>query len=100
MAAEELGLLTSPYQFADNFEDYKAIHEIGMPCVVKPIMSSSGKGQTVVKSETDLENSWNYAQEGGRAGKGKVIIEGFVNSIMRLLYSQFGTSMERVSAIP
>ena len=79
LAAEELELLTSPYQFADNFEDYsKAIHEIGMPCVVKPIMSSSGKGQSVVKSETDIENSWNNAQEGGRAGKGKVIIEGFV----------------------
>ena len=79
LAAEELELLTSPYQFADNFEDYsKAIQEIGMPCVIKPIMSSSGKGQSVVKSEADIENSWNYAQEGGRAGKGKVIIEGFV----------------------
>jgi phosphoribosylglycinamide formyltransferase 2 len=79
LAAEDLELLTSPYEFADNFEDYKrAIHEIGMPCVVKPIMSSSGKGQSVVKSEADIENSWNYAQEGGRAGKGKVIIEGFV----------------------
>lgn len=80
LAAEELGLLTSPYRFADTFEDYKAaIAEIGMPCVIKPIMSSSGKGQSVVKSEADIESSWNYAQEGGRAGKGMVIIEGFVD---------------------
>ena len=80
LAAEELGLLTSPYRFADTFEDYKAaIEAVGMPCVIKPIMSSSGKGQSVVKSEADIENSWNYAQEGGRAGKGKVIIEGFVD---------------------
>lgn len=79
MAAEELGLATSPYRFADTYEDYcKAISEIGMPCVIKPIMSSSGKGQSVVKSQADIESSWNYAQEGGRAGKGKVIIEGFV----------------------
>jgi phosphoribosylglycinamide formyltransferase 2 len=80
LAAEELGLLSSPYQFADNFDDYKAaIETIGMPCVIKPIMSSSGKGQSVVKTAADIEASWNYAQEGGRAGKGKVIIEGFVD---------------------
>ena len=80
LAAEELGLLTSPFKFAGTFEDYSAaIREIGMPCVIKPIMSSSGKGQSVVKSEADIETSWNYAQEGGRAGKGKVIIEGFVD---------------------
>ena len=79
LAAEELSLLTSPYRFADTFEDYQeAIETIGMPCVIKPIMSSSGKGQSVVKSEADIENSWQYAQEGGRAGKGKIIIEGFV----------------------
>lgn len=79
LAAEELGFETSPYRFADTYEDYcEAISEIGMPCVIKPIMSSSGKGQSVVKSEGDIEASWNYAQEGGRAGKGKVIIEGFV----------------------
>lgn len=79
LAAEELGHQTSPYRFADTFEDYAAaIAEIGMPCVIKPIMSSSGKGQSVVKTEADIENSWQYAQEGGRAGKGKVIIEGFV----------------------
>ena len=80
LAAEELGLATSPYRFADTYEDYcEAISEIGMPCVIKPIMSSSGKGQSVVKSDADRETSWNYAQEGGRAGQGKVIIEGFVD---------------------
>ena len=80
LAAEELGLATSPYRFADTYEDYcEAISEIGMPCVIKPIMSSSGKGQSVVKSDADRETSWNYAQEGGRAGKGQVIIEGFVD---------------------
>ena len=80
LAAEELGLATSPYQFADSQEDYEAaIKQIGMPCVVKPIMSSSGKGQSVVKSDADIQSSWDYAQEGGRAGKGRVIVEGFVD---------------------
>ncbi|WP_269522945.1 formate-dependent phosphoribosylglycinamide formyltransferase [Coraliomargarita parva] len=80
LAAEELGLATSPYRFADTFEDYKdAVATIGLPCVVKPIMSSSGKGQSVLKTEEDIEPAWHYAQEGGRAGKGKVIIEGFVD---------------------
>jgi len=80
LAAEELGLLTSPYRFADNEEDFRAaVEAIGIPCVVKPIMSSSGKGQSVVKSEADIEPAWRYARVGGRAGKGKVIIEGFVD---------------------
>ncbi len=80
LAAEELGLKTSPYRFAATEEEYTAaVREIGMPCVIKPIMSSSGKGQSVVKSEADMANSWQYAQEGGRAGKGKVIVEGFVD---------------------
>lgn len=79
LAAEELGLKTSPYVFAQTEAEFRAaIAQIGMPCVVKPIMSSSGKGQSVVKSEADIEHSWQYAQEGGRAGKGKVIVEGFV----------------------
>lgn len=79
LAAEELSLVTSPYQFADTFEDFcAAVESIGMPCVIKPIMSSSGKGQSVVKTAADIKTSWNYAQEGGRAGKGKVIVEGFV----------------------
>ena len=80
LAAEELGLTTSPYQFADTFDAFsKAIAEIGTPCVVKPIMSSSGKGQSVIKSDADIQKAWDYAQEGGRAGKGKVIVEGFVD---------------------
>jgi phosphoribosylglycinamide formyltransferase 2 len=80
LAAEELGLRTSPYEFAATKEEYlAAIEKIGMPCVIKPIMSSSGKGQSTVKSETDIDASWEYAQAGGRAGAGKVIIEGFVD---------------------
>lgn len=79
LAAEELGLRTSPYVFACTESEFRAaIAQIGMPCVVKPIMSSSGKGQSVVKSESDIAHAWQYAQEGGRAGKGKVIVEGFV----------------------
>ena len=80
LAAEELGLRTSPYEFAATREEYlTAIERIGMPCVVKPIMSSSGKGQSTVKSEADIDASWEYAQAGGRAGAGKVIVEGFVD---------------------
>ena len=80
LAAEELGLKTSPYKFAATQEEFNvAVHEIGFPCVVKPIMSSSGKGQSVVKIEADMAYAWQYAQEGGRAGKGKVIVEGFVD---------------------
>jgi phosphoribosylglycinamide formyltransferase 2 len=80
LAAEELGLRTSPYQFAATEDEYRAaIEKIGMPCVIKPIMSSSGKGQSVVRSEADVAKAWQYAQEGGRAGKGKVIVEGLVD---------------------
>ncbi|MDG6778671.1 formate-dependent phosphoribosylglycinamide formyltransferase [Thiomicrorhabdus sp. zzn3] len=80
LAAEELGLPTSPYRFADSQAEFEqAITEVGMPCVVKPIMSSSGKGQSVIKSADDIEQAWSYAQEGGRAGKGRVIVEGFVD---------------------
>jgi phosphoribosylglycinamide formyltransferase 2 len=79
LAAEELGLSTSPYRFVDNREDFdQAVAEIGIPCVVKPIMSSSGKGQSTIKSASDVEKSWIYAQEGGRTGAGRVIVEGFV----------------------
>ncbi len=79
LAAEELGLKTSPYVFAGTEAEFRAgIAQIAMPCVVKPIMSSSGKGQSIVRSEADIAHSWQYAQEGGRAGKGKVIVEGFV----------------------
>ena len=80
LAAEELKLPTSKYRFAATYEEYKeAIREVGIPCVVKPIMSSSGHGQSTVKSEEDIDNSWKMAQEGGRAGAGKVIVEGFVD---------------------
>ena len=79
LAAEDLDIPTSPYRFASTFEEFqKAVSEIGMPCVVKPIMSSSGHGQSVVRNEADIKNSWQMAQEGGRAGAGRVIVEGFV----------------------
>ncbi len=80
LAAETLGLATSPFVFADTFEAFVAgIRQVGMPCVVKPIMSSSGKGQSVVRSEADWQASWDYAQSGGRAGGGRVIVEGFID---------------------
>ncbi len=79
LAAEELGLPTSPYRFVDTRADYHAaIADIGLPCVVKPVMSSSGKGQSTVRSEADVDAAWDYAQSGGRAGQGRVIVEGFV----------------------
>lgn len=79
LAAEELGLTTSPYAFASNEEEFiEAVKKIGMPCVVKPIMSSSGHGQSVIRSQEDIEKAWKIAQEGGRAGAGRVIVEGFV----------------------
>jgi len=80
LAAEELGLPTSPYRFAATHEEFlAAVKEIGIPCVVKPIMSSSGHGQSTVKSEADVEKAWEISQSGGRAGAGKVIVEGFVD---------------------
>ena len=80
MAAEELGLPTARYKFADTHEEYlQAIEEIGIPCVVKPIMSSSGHGQSTVKSEADVEPAWTESQMGGRAGAGRIIVEGFVH---------------------
>jgi phosphoribosylglycinamide formyltransferase 2 len=80
LAAETLGLTTSPYAFAQTFNEFEqAIAQIGLPCVVKPIMSSSGKGQSVVRHADQLASAWQYAQEGGRAGQGKVIVEGFVD---------------------
>ncbi|MDV2856329.1 formate-dependent phosphoribosylglycinamide formyltransferase [Oceanimonas sp. CAM02] len=79
LAAEELGLATSPYRFAGTQDEFRAaVAEVGLPCVVKPIMSSSGKGQSTVKTEADIDAAWHYAQEGGRAGGGRVIVEGFV----------------------
>lgn len=80
LAAEQLQLPTSPYQFAEDKAGFlAAVAAIGYPCVVKPIMSSSGKGQSVLRSDADLEQAWAYAQEGGRAGKGRIIVEGFID---------------------
>lgn len=80
LAAEELGLATSPYQFAQTREQYlDAVKLLGLPCVVKPIMSSSGKGQSTVRTESDVHHAWDYAQSGSRSGQGKVIVESFIN---------------------
>lgn len=79
LAAEELGLRTAPYRFADNHDQFvAAVQEIGIPCVVKPIMSSSGHGQSTIKTAEDIEKAWTISQEGGRAGAGRVIVEGFI----------------------
>ncbi|WP_394125354.1 formate-dependent phosphoribosylglycinamide formyltransferase [Vibrio hepatarius] len=80
LAAEDLELTTSPYRFADNYEEFAAaVEAVGIPCVCKPVMSSSGKGQSVIKTPQDVEKAWNYAQEGGRTGAGRVIVEGFID---------------------
>ena len=79
LAAETLGLPTSPYRFAETREEFDAaVAEIGIPCVVKPVMSSSGHGQSTIKCQEDIDKAWTVSQEGGRAGSGKVIVEGFV----------------------
>jgi phosphoribosylglycinamide formyltransferase 2 len=79
LAAEQLGLRTSPYRFADTEEEYReAIRTLGMPCVVKPVMSSSGKGQSVIRQASDIQRAWDYSQQGGRTGRGRVIVEGFI----------------------
>lgn len=97
LASEELQLPTSPYRFADGHAEYRAaVREIGLPCVVKPVMSSSGKGQSLLRSEGDIEPAWEYAQAGGRAGQGRVIVEGFVDfdyeiTLLTVRHSQ-GTS--------
>lgn len=80
LAAEELGLPTSPYRFAENEEEFRAaVREIGLPCVVKPVMSSSGHGQSLVRQESDIDHAWHLSQEEGRSGAGAVIVEGFVD---------------------
>ncbi|MFP1881394.1 formate-dependent phosphoribosylglycinamide formyltransferase [Lonsdalea quercina] len=79
LAAETLGVPTSPYRFADSEEGFRAaVEDIGFPCIVKPVMSSSGKGQSLMREARQLDSAWRYAQEGGRAGGGKVIVEGLV----------------------
>lgn len=80
LAAEDLDIPTSPYRFAETQDEYRAaVKALGLPCVVKPVMSSSGKGQSLIKTEADIDKAWTYAQDGGRAGQGKVIVEGFVD---------------------
>ena len=80
LAAERLGLKVSPFRFADNEDEYHAaIAELGLPCVVKPVMSSSGKGQSIIRHAGDAAEAWSYAQQGGRAGQGRVIVEGFID---------------------
>jgi len=81
LAAEELGLATSPYRFADTLDELQAAIDggIGFPCVVKPVMSSSGKGQSLLRSQTDVQKAWDYAQAGGRVGAGRIIVEGFID---------------------
>ncbi|WP_454257923.1 formate-dependent phosphoribosylglycinamide formyltransferase [Pseudoxanthomonas mexicana] len=80
LAAETLGLPTSPYRFVDTQAEYReAVRAIGLPCVVKPVMSSSGKGQSTLRSESDIDTAWGYAQTGGRAGAGRCIVEGFID---------------------
>jgi phosphoribosylglycinamide formyltransferase 2 len=99
LAAETLGLPTSPYRFADNETEYRAaVAALGTPCVIKPLMSSSGKGQSVVKSEADIQKAWDYAQAGGRAGAGRVIVEGFIDFDyeITLLTVRHGASADKV----
>ena len=80
LAAEQLGVRTSPYEFADNKIDYRAaVKRIGMPCIVKPVMSSSGKGQSMIRTAADIDASWQYAAEGARGAARAVIIEGFID---------------------
>lgn len=80
LAAEELGIPTSPYRFASDYEEFvEAVGQIGTPCVVKPVMSSSGHGQSVVRSSEEIDRAWENSQKGGRAGAGRVIVEGFVD---------------------
>jgi phosphoribosylglycinamide formyltransferase 2 len=80
LAAETLGLPTSPYRFVDSAEEYRAaVAAIGLPCVVKPVMSSSGKGQSTLREDADIGPAWDYAQTGGRAGAGRCIVEGFID---------------------
>ena len=80
LAAETLGLPTSPYRFVDDLAQYQqAVADIGLPCVVKPVMSSSGKGQSTLRQAADIDPAWTYAQTGGRAGAGRCIVEGFID---------------------
>jgi phosphoribosylglycinamide formyltransferase 2 len=80
LASEELKVITSRYLFADDYAAFTAaIKDVGLPCVVKPVMSSSGKGQSLIREESEIETAWKYGQEGGRSGKGRMIVEGFID---------------------
>jgi phosphoribosylglycinamide formyltransferase 2 len=97
LAAEELGLPTSPYKFADTLAELQAAIDggIGFPCIVKPVMSSSGKGQSLIRTAADIDKAWDYAQSGGRVGQGRVIVEGFIDfdyEITQLTVRAVGTS--------
>jgi phosphoribosylglycinamide formyltransferase 2 len=99
LAAETLGLPTSPYKFADSLAELQAAIDggIGYPCVVKPVMSSSGKGQSLVKTPADVQKAWDYSQSGGRTGAGRVIVEGFIDfeyEITQLTVRAVGASGE------
>ena len=102
LAAEELGIPTTPYRFADTFEEFKeAVEQIGIPCVVKPVMSSSGHGQSTIKTAEDIEKAWNVAQKEGRAGAGRVIIEKFVDfdyeiTLLTVRHSAGTTTLEPI----
>jgi len=102
LAAEQLGLPTARYEFADDYDQFKAaVSRIGIPCVVKPIMSSSGHGQSTIKKKDDIDNAWHIAQEGGRAGAGRVIVEGFVDfdyeiTLLTVRHSAGTTTLEPV----
>lgn len=100
LAAETLGLSTSTYEFATSKEEFvQAVGTIGLPCIIKPIMSSSGKGQSLIRSPADMDSAWDYAQEGGRSGAGKIIVEGFVDfdyeiTLLTIRHSDLASSKE------
>lgn len=106
LAAEDLELPTSPYRFAGTLDEFTAaVEEIGIPCVVKPVMSSSGKGQSVIKTTDDVVKAWEYAQAGGRAGAGRVIVEGFIDfdieiTLLTLKHSTIGGGPDTISFCP
>lgn len=101
LAAEKLGLKTSPYEFADTHEGFnEAVQRIGLPCVVKPVMSSSGKGQSLVQSADAVDVAWRYAQEGARGGRGRVIVEGFVEFDYEITLLTTFNGKERIYCAP
>lgn len=101
LVAEELNIKTSPYQFANTFEELEfAVAGVGLPCIIKPIMSSSGKGQSLIKTSDDIQAAWDYSQQGGRSGAGKVIVEGFVDFDYEITLLTIKTSNHTVYCDP